>query len=176
MSKALKGFLELLTSFVSRAGLQIFVSKFLPDAIQIVAGLMAIHNNKDFASWRDDAFARLKKLTGETKDTWITLLIAYATQWLEPGTKGGNWLMRAFKWIGEKLGLYSPLTKELLVKYRPAAEQIILKLRAAKNNAEFKDIEREAIAELQKLYKELSDAWAALIINAVYESLKAATK
>lgn len=160
-------------SFSTRLGIEEFVAKYTNVAVSVVGELSKVSNNADFLAWKDRAFLELKAITGETRDTWIAILVASASHLTGAGTKPGNWFTKVFGWAWRLLAGSAPALTELLRKYGPVATSIISRLQSAQANAEFKDIERDAIAELRRLYGELSSSAAGLIINAVFEALKA---
>lgn len=63
---------------VQRPGLKTFLVKYQDQALVLIADLAAIHDNKGFRLWQDEAFAKLKADTGEIHDNWIAILIHLA--------------------------------------------------------------------------------------------------
>lgn len=159
-------------SFSTRLGIEEFVARYTNVAVAVVNELAKVNNNADFLAWKDLAFRELKLITGETRDTWIAILVASVSHLTGAGTKPGNWFTKVFGAVWRFLSGNAPALTELLRKYGSTATDIVQRLQAVQNNSQFVDIERDAIAELRRLYGELSSSAAGLIINAVFEALK----
>lgn len=165
--------LSFVGTFSTRFGLSGFVEKYAPVVVRIVQDLQSVRGNQDFLAWKDKAFEEVKAITGEVKDTWISIVVAAAASQLGEGSKARGWLSNLFARVFGFLSRRAPSLTELLRKYGDPAVSIVQRLLAANTNATFKDIERDAIASLRSLFAELSSSAAGLVINAVFEALKA---
>ena len=78
MANPFKKLFDWLKKIFTRPGLQPFLAQYLALAVEVVTELAKVNNNAEFHAYRDVAFSKLKKLLGETKDTWIVILVHLA--------------------------------------------------------------------------------------------------
>lgn len=67
----------------TRPGFDRFLSTWQDEAVNILLELSAVNSNSEFHSWKDQAYARLQKRTGQLQDNWIALLIGLAFEELK---------------------------------------------------------------------------------------------
>lgn len=75
--------LDFVKRLVTRPGLDRFLAQYMSAAVALLVDLAGVNSNTDFHVWKDKAFAELKRLTGETRDNWISLLIGFAFEELK---------------------------------------------------------------------------------------------
>lgn len=61
-----------------RPGLDRFLENYLEIGKDVVLQLITTYPNVQFHSIRNQAFQRLKEVTGQQKDTWISILVDLA--------------------------------------------------------------------------------------------------
>lgn len=69
---------DFIKGLFTRPGLDKFLSKYIEVGIQVVSRLALVNNNQDFHLWKDEAWAEVKRITGEVKGNWIAILVALA--------------------------------------------------------------------------------------------------
>lgn len=160
---------------VTRRGFDSFVANWAGVAASIVAELVAARTNADFRSVRQEAFNKLKALSGEARDTWVILLVDFAWNHQAFG-KARNWFIGMFKKVWNFVRRYAPFTASILEKRQAAAIDIVRRAREANSNKEFAELVPLIEAELRLLYKELDESSIALLVNFAYEYLKGQTQ
>ena len=68
---------------VLRTGLDVFLSKYLNVAEGLLLDLAKVNSGVAFHVWKQRAFEELKRITGETRDNWLTILIGLAFEKLK---------------------------------------------------------------------------------------------
>jgi len=58
-----------------RLGLGKFFDAHIPTALAIITKLAQVNNNAEFKEWYQEAFDEFKAVTGETKGTWIAIVL-----------------------------------------------------------------------------------------------------
>lgn len=74
----LKKILSFFSGLRTRPGFDRFFGQWQDVALRLVVELAEVNSNRDFHEWKDEAFDKLKRATGELKGNWIALLIGLA--------------------------------------------------------------------------------------------------
>lgn len=75
IGNALKKFFGAGKEWYVRLGLGKFFDAHIPTALAIISKLATVNTNKEFKDWYQEAFDEFKKITGETKGTWIAIVL-----------------------------------------------------------------------------------------------------
>jgi hypothetical protein len=76
-----------LKGLVVRSGLDVFLSKYLGVAEGLLLDLAKVNGGASFHIWKQKAFEELKRITGEARDNWISIVLALALEKLKAERK-----------------------------------------------------------------------------------------
>lgn len=78
MWNVLKKIFGWIRNLATRPGLDRFLADYINLAVSELEALRLVNSNAEFHVWKDQAFARLQQLTGQTRGTWVAILIHLA--------------------------------------------------------------------------------------------------
>jgi hypothetical protein len=83
---AVKKVVEVIRRLVTRPGMDDFIERWAQDAARELSWYIARHGLRGgLREWWDEGFLLIKSLTGQQKDTWVSILLLLAYDMFKAG-------------------------------------------------------------------------------------------